>query len=121
MSKGVEHSQLGRRSIIDIQKEDGSSERLQVLFDSEGKAIWEGGLVARTGSWSLRPDRLLFTRNFLLGIGGFKETYVASAAVDATDDLKLTTNGIVRGWAYFAPALKIGDFKAMRKATNVGS
>ena len=110
--------------IIDVTKEDGECESLQVLFDKSGSAIWElktGAPIPRTGKWSLRSDRLLFTRPFFLGFIGYKETYVADPTVDATDDLKLCTKGIVRGWAYFSPALKIGDFVMTRKATNVGA
>jgi hypothetical protein len=109
--------------VIDLSKDDGTTSRLQVLLDASGKAIWEpSGFppIPRTGQWSLRSDRLLFTREMALFSIGFKETYVASPTVDATDDLKLRTSGICRGWGYFSPALKIGDFEMVRKATNVG-
>lgn len=108
--------------IVDVTKEDGEKERLQVLFDASGKALWETGFppIPRTGQWNLRPDRLLFTRPFLAGVVGFKETYIAEPSVDATDDLKLRTKGVVRGWGYFSPAVTIGSFVMTRKATNVG-
>ncbi|KAJ1632674.1 hypothetical protein T492DRAFT_986743 [Pavlovales sp. CCMP2436] len=108
--------------VLDITKDDNSTERLQILFDATGKALWETGWnpIPRSGEWSLRSDRLLFTREMLLGAVGFKETYVAIPTVDANDDLKLRTKGIVRGWGYFSPALKIGEFVMTRKATNVG-
>lgn len=107
--------------IVAIERDDGSREQMQVLFTSDGKALWEGSRIPRSGVWSLRPDRLLFTREMLLGFIGFKETYVAAPTVSAGDDLKLKTSGVVRGWGYFSPALKIGDFEATRKSTNVGT
>jgi hypothetical protein len=120
----LEESDVARTVwLLEVERDDGSKERLQVLLDGAGKAIWEGSVLPlpRTGTWSLRSDRLLFTRDFLLGAVGFKETYVAAPSVNATDDLKLRTGGIVRGWAYLSPALKIGEFVMTRKATNVGA